>query len=177
MNTATQNLENDHEYILKLIDVMECITTTSDPKVEDLESMVYLIKNYADGLHHAKEENMLFPKMAEKGFSPEQGPVAVMLHEHVQGREYVKGMAEGIVAYKSGNQAALSLVYQNMDGYGELLRNHISKENNVLFRMADNVLSVDEQQSLLDRFAQVESESAPDEFKNRIESLAKAYQV
>ena len=35
-----------------------------------------------------------------------------------------------------------------MRGYIVLLRNHIAKENNVLFRMADNVLSEEEQQEL-----------------------------
>ena len=82
MNSATKNLENDHVYILRLIDVMEIITKSIRPDIGDLESIVNLIKNYADGSHHAKEENLLFPLLAQRGFSREQGPVAVMLQEH-----------------------------------------------------------------------------------------------
>jgi hemerythrin-like domain-containing protein len=181
MTSATKNLENDHEYILRLIDVMECITETSAPNAEDLESVVDLIRNYADGLHHAKEENMLFPLMAEKGFSPYQGPVAVMLHEHNLGRAYVKGIADNIPGYKEKQQSALALIKENMQGYIDLLRNHIDKENNILFRMADNVLTAGEQQSLLEKFEEEENNSfpghAPEDFKKRIGDLAKAYQL
>jgi hemerythrin-like domain-containing protein len=156
MITATKNLENDHVYILRLIDVMEKIVRTSHSEVNNLETVVNLIRNYADAFHHAKEENLLFPLMATKGFSKEQGPIAVMLHDHLQGRNFVKAMSEEIETFKMGHKAALSKIYKNMEGYIELLRAHIAKENNVLFRMADNVLSEKEQQDLLTEFAKVE---------------------
>jgi hemerythrin-like domain-containing protein len=156
MTTATKNLENDHVYILRLIEVMEKMFLTSHLEVNKLETVVNLIRNYADAFHHAKEENLLFPLMATKGFSKEQGPIAVMLHDHAQGRTFVKAMVEEIENLRNGNKAALSRIYENMEGYIELLRAHIAKENNILFRMADNVLSEKEQQDLLKEFAKVE---------------------
>ncbi len=156
MNTATKNLEKDHEYILRLIDVMEKMVQTSHTQVVNLETAVNLIKNYADAYHHAKEENLLFPLLGKKGFSAGQGPVAVMLHDHAQGRNYVKAMTREIENYKNGNESALALINENMMGYIVLLRSHIAKENDVLFRMADNVLSENEQQELLQEFAKVE---------------------
>ena len=158
MNTATKNLENDHVNILRLIDVMEKMLLVKSKNTEHFEETVSLIKSYADRLHHAKEENLLFPLMIKRGFSSEQGPIAVMLHDHAEGRAYVKGMTEGISGYKKGNQAALAKVFENMQGYIILLRNHIAKENNVLFRMADNALSENDQQELLKDFAKVENE-------------------
>ena len=107
-----------------------------------------IIRNFADGLHHAKEENQFFPFLANRGFSLSQGPVAVMLHEHVQGRDYVKGMAENISLYKGGNTSALGKIYSEYAGYAELLQNHIGKENNILFRMADRALSETDHQDL-----------------------------
>jgi len=103
MKTATQNLEEDHVYILRLIDVMERMSQSSGGSVKDFETVVYLIKNFADGVHHAKEENLLFPMMVKKGFSNQQGPVSVMLQDHIQGRNYVKGMADGINRLKEGD--------------------------------------------------------------------------
>ena len=145
MKTATKNLENDHVNILRLIDVMEKMILVKSTNTEHFEKTVSLIKSYADGLHHAKEENLLFPLMGKRGFSIDQSPIAVMLHDHVQGRDFVKGMIEGIAEYKTGNQTALSKIYENMQGYIILLRSHIAKENNVLFRMADNALSENDQ--------------------------------
>lgn len=153
MDTATQNLENDHVNILRLIDVMEKMVMRISTDTSHMEMVVNLIRNYADGFHHAKEENLLFPFLLKKGFSNEQGPIAVMLHDHVEGRNFVKGMAAEIVEYKQGNESALPDFYTNMQGYIDLLRSHISKENNVLFRMADRVISAEEHQFLLNEFS------------------------
>jgi len=178
MKTATENLENDHNYILQLTETMEKIAELEEPHVADLEEVVDLIRNFADGMHHTKEENFLFPLLGEKGFSREQGPVAVMLNEHTQGRNYVKGMIENISLHKEGDKTALGKVYANMSGYAELLRNHITKENNILFRMADNVFSEQEQQDLLTEFVKIENANLPagrQSFISRIEKLAGNY--
>lgn len=158
MDTATKNLENDHEYILRLIAVMEIMVLTVSTDLKHIEMVVNLIKNYADGYHHAKEENLLFPLMVEKGFSLEQGPVSVMLHDHEQGRKYVKGMTDEIANFKGGDISALTELYEHMQGYIDLLRAHIGKENNVLFRMADKALTPEEQQTLLKRFKAIEEQ-------------------
>ncbi len=158
MNIATQNLENDHVYILRLIDVMEKMVLNCATDTAHMEVVVNLIKTYADGFHHAKEEKVLFPLLVEKGFSNEQGPISVMLHEHVEGREFVKGISERIDVYKAGNVSALPEIYFYMQGYIDLLRAHIEKENSVLFRMADKALSKDEQASLLNKFAAIEGQ-------------------
>jgi len=174
METATKNLENDHIHILRLIDVMEKAIKKTEPNIANLQQMIDLIKNYADGLHHAKEENLLFPMLALHGFSPEQGPVAVMLHEHTEGRNFVKAMSVNLDNYNKGNQSSIKQVYQNMAGYIELLRGHIAKENNILFRMADNALSDEDQQSLLNQFKEIENRNQQN-FIDKIEELAKAY--
>jgi hemerythrin-like domain-containing protein len=156
MDTATRDLENDHEYILRLIAVMEIMVLTVSTDLKHIEMVVNLIKNYADGYHHAKEENLLFPLMVKKGFSMEQGPVSVMLHDHEQGRKFVKGMSDEIVNFKNGDISALTELYEHMQGYIDLLRAHIGKENNVLFRMADKALAPEEQQALLKSFKVIE---------------------
>jgi hemerythrin-like domain-containing protein len=178
---ATEDLENDHVHILRLCDVMERMSDNDNIDPAQLENVVSLIRNFADGLHHKKEEDLLFPKMAEKGFSPTQGPVAVMLHEHEEGRKYVRGIAENIPLYISGDKGALKTIVSNMVGYAGLLKNHIAKENNILFRMADNALSGDEQEALLVEFGEAEKSLAPggsaSAFISRIDELAKIYGV
>jgi hemerythrin-like domain-containing protein len=181
MKTATKNLEDDHIYVLKLTDVMEAVTHSVNPDTEHIGTIIDIIKNFADGLHHAKEENLLFPVLGLKGFSPQQGPVAVMLHEHVEGRNFVKGMSENLELYNQGNKAALTAIYSNMLGYAELLRNHIGKENNILFRMADKVLSDAEQQTLLSQFEEIEKDrpsgKRAEDYIDSVNTLALIYNV
>jgi len=179
METATQNLENDHKYILRLINVMELMTENKVTSIGDIEEVINLIQKFADGFHHAKEENLLFPLLSQKGFSPEQGPVAVMLNEHIQGRNFVNGMANQLLQIKQNESFDYSPVYENMAGYAELLRSHIAKENNVLFRMADNVLSESEQKELIKEFDAIEtllpSGQTFSDWLFRIEHLEKIY--
>lgn len=179
MNQATNNLEDDHVNILQLIEVMGVMTSQSEPNISHLEEAVDLIKNYADGMHHAKEENLLFPKLGEHGFSNVQGPVGMMLQEHTIGREYVRGIAEALNLLKEGDLSGISLAYLNMFRYGELLENHIYKENNMLFRMADEALSDQEQESLYLKFQTVENQGVNGQTKNdfiaRITALKTAY--
>lgn len=181
MTTATQNLESDHVQILRLVEVMERITETEHPNTDHLDLVVKIIREFADGVHHAKEEELLFPMMVQKGFSNQTGPVAVMLHDHVEGRYFVKEMAENISLVKQGNSDALKALYSYMLGYADLLKNHIAKENNVLFRMADNVFSNAEQESLLLDFVKVEEKSGNGfrkvDYLTMIEQLAKAYSL
>lgn len=181
MNTATKNLEDDHVHILRLIEVMDRIIGADDPDISHIESIVDIIRNFADGLHHAKEENQFFPYLAKRGFSPEQGPVAVMLHEHTLGREYVKGIADNVELYKSGSAAALNDIYSNMSGYAGLLQNHIGKENNILFRMADRALSEEDHAILLREFEEAVKTypggSDPGVYTRRIDELAAAYDI
>lgn len=181
MKTATENLENDHIYVLKLTGVMKAITHSEIPDIEHIESIVDIIRNFADGLHHAKEENLLFPALGKKGFSLQQGPIGVMLNEHIQGRNYVKGIADNLELFKKGNKAAVTGIYKNMTGYAELLDSHILKENNILFRMADNVLSEIEQKNLLAEFESIEQNrpegTRVNNYIERINRLAELYKV
>jgi len=104
-----------------------------------------------------------------------------MLNEHVQGREFVKGMALHIGLYKGGNVSALGKIYSNMAGYAELLHNHIGKENNILFRMADNALSEEDHRELLRQFEEAgksySSGSSSEDYIKMIENLASVYEV
>lgn len=117
--------------------------------------------------------------MCEKGFSKESGPVAVMLHDHVEGREFVKGMALNIEAIKRENAPTLNLVKQNMFGYINLLRAHIQKENNILFKMADQTFNEKDQEYLTSEFSKLEDGIEEKAIKNgyiaQIERLTLIY--
>jgi hemerythrin-like domain-containing protein len=67
-------------------------------------------------------------------------------------------MAEAAARYSKGNKSAVSALIQNGRGYVGLLRQHIAKENGILFPMADKVLSDAEQAQLLKEFETIERE-------------------
>jgi len=116
------------------------------------------IKGFADGCHHKKEEGVLFPAMVEGGLSYQFGPVAVMLAEHDEGRTFNNAMKLAAERLQAGEKHAKDQVVQNALGYVSLLRQHIAKEDNVLFPMADQVIPKDKHAKINADFDHIEHE-------------------
>jgi hemerythrin-like domain-containing protein len=109
---------------------------------------------FADKCHHAKEEDLFFPLLKERGIPVEGGPIGVMLHEHEVGRDCVRRMR----AASEADQFDGAMFATAAKEFIPLLRQHIFKENNVLFKMAGNVMSEADDADMDDKFSQVEQE-------------------
>ncbi len=157
----TQVLKDEHALILEALDSIERKLSALDageaPDRVYFEKAVQFLRTFADQCHHGKEENLLFKTMVDHGFPRQAGPIAVMLHEHETGRSFIRGIAEGAAAVGTDSGAAKRIV-ENGRGYIELLRSHINKENNILFPMADNVLTAEDQERLGKEFERFETE-------------------
>ena len=116
------------------------------------------IKGFADGCHHKKEEGVLFVAMTAHGVPQQGGPIGVMLAEHEQGRAFTRGMREAAQKLEAGDGSARGAVIVNARGYVTLLRQHIYKEDNVLFPMADRVIPPESQAKVTEDFERVEHE-------------------
>ncbi len=141
--SAIQILVTEHDRILTMIKVAKHLLKEENADnlpIEDLRRVIDFIRNFADKYHHMKEEDVLFLEMVNHGMPSESGPIAVMTHEHNVGRSYVKQAAEALDVYASGDKSAFATVKNNILSYCELLTNHISKENNVLYPMAERML-------------------------------------
>ena len=111
-------------------------------------------QRFADQCHHAKEEDVFFPILKERGIPKQGGPIGVMLHEHVLCRDCVGRMREASQAQSFDARTFAEAARQ----YVPLLRQHIFKENNVLFRMAERVMSEADDADVTGQFSQVEQE-------------------
>ena len=116
------------------------------------------LRHFADKCHHAKEERNLFQLMAERGVPREGGPLGVMLHEHEQGRQHVETMARVLAGASRGDTEALRVFAQHARSYARLLRQHIGKEDNILYPMAEQVLTAEDDERLVKAFEAIERE-------------------
>ncbi len=155
MKNITAVLSDEHQNILRVIDatISECEQIENGKKLENtfFENVIDFIKNYADKYHHAKEEDILFKVMLENSESMHCNPIPVMLHEHETGRHFVKGMEDGL---SEGNKEK---ILENARGYGSLLQEHIYKEDNVLYPMAEEALNDHQKELVLEKYKEVES--------------------
>jgi hemerythrin-like domain-containing protein len=173
----TDILRQEHQLILKVLGAAErearAIAGGAAVDPDRLASFVDFIRNFADHCHHAKEEDLLFVRMGEKGFPLQGGPIAVMLHEHELGRAHIKAVADSIAAAAAGVAAARTVIVEHLAAYAALLRQHISKEDNILYPMADQVFSEDDQSALVADFERVERDEIGEGTHERYAALAR----
>ncbi len=148
----TDILKNEHRLIERMINVLEKFCEKNELNKVDAEKIIDFFKNFADKCHHGKEEDMLFPEMEKSGIPKEEGPISVMLFEHTQGRNFIRGMDLAI------REKSFQKFKENAVGYIELLRNHIFKEDNILFNMADVHIDEKGKVKLLEEFEKFEKE-------------------
>jgi hemerythrin-like domain-containing protein len=158
----TEELKAEHRVIERMLDVLLAAAAKLEAgeavPPEHLNQSVDFIRTFADRCHHGKEEDLLFTAMEEAGFPKETGPIAVMLAEHDQGRAFVREMAAAAEAYADGDADAGRTFARNASGYAALLADHIAKEDNILYEMADQRLPAEKQRELAAAFERVERE-------------------
>ncbi|MGE5216997.1 MAG: hemerythrin domain-containing protein [Chloroflexota bacterium] len=154
----TQILSDEHRIIERVLGALEKLAQGPVSELEPWKKALDFIRHFADQCHHVKEERMLFPALAEHGIPEEGGPIGTMLMEHEEGRSYVRAMLAAISLIESNNDAGKASLLSSAQAYCRLLREHIQKEDDVLFRMADEVIPEADQKQLAADFAQHEAE-------------------
>lgn len=136
-HNCVEELTADHETILDKLNELEKIIGSSSINKDKIKEFLHFTETFAEP-HHEKEETVLFPALEKKGIPNRVGPIGMMLLEHETKRGYVKKLSEGL---KEGNEREIK---ENAQAIISLLREHIDKENYILYPCARDVLSEDE---------------------------------
>ena len=176
---ATEALKHEHRVIERVLAVVQKLTEPSRQlSIEQWKKAVEFIRGFADQCHHLKEEKILFPALEKHGIPVEGGPVGMMLQEHEEGRGHVRAMSEALEKAAKEPEAAKKILFDSARSYLRLLREHILKEDEVLFPMADSALSPDEQKQLAEEFEEHEEKEigtgVHEKYLRIVEELEKA---
>jgi hemerythrin-like domain-containing protein len=156
MTEISSALMQEHQLILKTNQLMNKAASLSKnennpfPILEVGRPFIDFIRFFADRFHHAKEEEILFKFLNLDGVLEHCNPIPQMLHEHDLGRALVKRMQEAIGNQDRGEFIDAMLTYTN------LLSDHIYKEDNILYPMAENSLSEAQKTSICEAYQETE---------------------
>jgi hemerythrin-like domain-containing protein len=176
----TTALVHEHDLIKRMLTLLE----RNAPRTEEGSYSDYrfyldgvdFIRNYADRFHHAKEEDVLFAALIASGMPREHSPVAAMLMEHEQGRAFVMAMEEAAQAALAGKPGQERLIAANALAYVALLREHIAKEDDILYPLAERIIPAEGREEILAGYGRAE-QSAPAGFAERYEALIARYEA
>jgi hemerythrin-like domain-containing protein len=139
---STTSLKSDHEIILSALHVLDEIASAVETgrviNPHDIRALLTFFREFADGSHHVKEEAILFPALMHADMTFQKGPLQAMNCEHEHGRMLNAAMANAFDEMRNDE------FVRNARRYIKLLRDHIEKENCVLFEAADRILDDDE---------------------------------
>ncbi len=159
---GVEDLRDEHSEITIMLDILEKVCELLDAGEnvdhENLEKLHDFMVVFVDQCHHTKEEELLFPMLESINGAESKKLIEILLSEHETGRKYTKTIGEAI----SGNGNIDPRSRANLVKYGRyyirLLVQHIDKENNILFTMAEKKLSGKQNQELFEEFEIVEKE-------------------
>ena len=173
---ATDELMSEHRVIERVIAVLEngALQLEQGKAVRPglfIEATDFS-RGFTDGCHHKKEEGVLFPAMVTHGVPNQGGPVGMMLAEHEQGRLLTRALRSAAQRLESGDGSAAQEVINTARSYSQLLRQHIMKEDRILFPMAAQVLPPAEQDRVADGFEHIEHEETGEGVHEKYLALA-----
>lgn len=146
MRDIIEILVEEHENITDKINEIElsCLLfmEKNEIDIQEFRNYVKFIREYADGTHHKKEEDILFREMLKKlGRTAENLIKNGMLVEHDLARLYVMELSNALDRYEEKREDLDKLcIIGNAMSYVYLLRRHIEKENGVVYPYAQRNL-------------------------------------
>jgi hemerythrin-like domain-containing protein len=138
----------DHKVILRALNVLQCMAETdTDERLnsDDAAILLRFLHSFGDEHHHLKEESVLFPELM-RASQAQGGPLRHLLFEHNQERSLVEGLEDALHCKKSVEFAffANRLISR--------IRNHIEKEDGILFPLLDALISKDQDDKVILEF-------------------------
>jgi len=179
----TEGLRKEHGIIMKMFAVLQSIggmIDRYDAVMEaHLEQIMEFLTVFVDRCHHGKEEEILFPELVASKIPDEGEMVRVLVSEHLAGREIMEEMRRALDRLKQNIDEASPEFADVSSRYVNLFRQHIRRENGILFPVANERLSPDRQEQISKGFQKMENEKIGqgryEAFHRLIEKLAEVY--
>lgn len=175
---ATDILMEEHRVIERALSALETqarrLQAGSPVRPGFFQDANTFFRNFADGCHHRKEEESLFMAMVDAGLSNQTGPIAIILAEHEQGRAYNREMEKAARGLSRDGTSARDDLARNALAYVGLLRQHVRRENEFLFPLAERMIPPLRQKELTEEFERIEREEIGAGIHDRYHRLADA---
>jgi len=153
---------DDHAAHEKVFAAMEKeFAKPAGPSPAAVGRMLEYFTVYLDGCHNRKEEEHLFPLVEKRGIPRHGGPLAVMLVEHERSRALLAEIVPQARAYAGGDRSDAAALARRVRDYASLLSEHFWKENDILYPMAQRVMTPDDERAVVAGIEAVEASVGP----------------
>lgn len=133
---------DEHTAIRGSLDALETIANKLAKNPENRDALLLEMSKLGVQLvgaepHHQREEEVLFPVLSQRGLA---GPPSVMAHEHIEIRRLKHIMADKPSLHMGNEGLPLKPIVDAALVLVSTLRQHIDKENRILYPMSIQVI-------------------------------------
>lgn len=159
-------LVDEHTWIKRFValipQIIQSVDLNTNEDMELIHKCIEFIRQYADRFHHEKEEDVLF-----KYFDESTEILKTMHEDHKHARAHVAKMLQ---ALEEKDKTALS---EHLKAYGNLLTEHIKREDEVLYPWMDKSISTTQVGKLFSEFRGVAENTpySPQEYEQFVQHL------
>jgi hemerythrin-like domain-containing protein len=145
----------EHKLILRALDLLDAMSASAerDGRVDeaDLGRVLDFLRWFGDAHHQAKEERILFPAL-KKAAEAQNRPLQHMILEHEQDRALIEKIETAV------RVAQIPEFISCANKLSSTLRNHIYKEDQILFEEACRALDAEADDNALSRLSHFETD-------------------
>jgi hemerythrin-like domain-containing protein len=138
------DIQSDHVAMSIILEAMENraqeILKNGNVDYFRIAQILDFLHNYANNLHYAKEERILFPAVMDVSKPWIFKTIKNLIHEHTLAREYIKQIDKNLRSCLDGNTNALQDMALVMLKYVALEKNHIKVEDDVVMPLFKKLL-------------------------------------
>lgn len=171
-------LRHEHRVIDKVLAATDAAIVRmgvgGDVSPRFFRDVVEFAREFADGCHHAKEEQVLFKRLGERGLSQE---VASLSEEHAEIRHLTRRLGEAVARWEAGDPEAPERARRAARHYVDLLREHIREEDQIVFPTVERTFSEAEREEIAQAFEALEAAHGGQEVHARYAWLAESLAV
>lgn len=170
----------EHRLIEKILPVIDAVKgemeRTGKVDTAAVAAIVDFFRTYGDEVHHGKEEAIYFHELAKKKIPPaERSLMEELIREHQQARGIIGELAGALDRYEKGDPAARKDIENALGKLPGLYREHIRKEDKVLFLPSLDAFSRAEQQELLQRMRAYDGKMIHEKYRREVMGLRVKY--
>lgn len=163
-------LLNDHQLIEKGLNLLEKQAEKGEKLDTNIcKAVLDFLWDYGEKCHNMREEKVYFPLLLDRGLPP-MGPIGVMLKEHEIEREQI-GLLKDMIAQFEESKKLPEKFNSTALYYLNLTKEHIWKENDILYPMGKRVIQTDDEDYLEVEFLKIEKNSVGEGGYNRFLNL------
>jgi hemerythrin-like domain-containing protein len=172
----TDILAKEHELVMLVTRVAEqevrYMRDTGEYRAAEVRQVVDFFELFTEACHDPKEEHILFARLVERGLDAETGVLGQFYREHAEFTRRLRDIAHWLRRDRREGPLDVAELADMLDGYLHLMRSHVGREEELLFTLANGLLTDQDQDELRRAFDAVDQTEASEGLQERYSELA-----